>query len=67
MNNNTGRGPIIDHPIRSWSIAKDPFGDEHPGYAVSCYDPLTDEHEIVGDLYPTAEEATAFLDILLDT
>ena len=71
------RSPIIDNPIRSWSIAVNPFGDEieHAGFMVACYDPVTGETDgrshasghLVGDLYPTRQQAEDFLAILLDT
>lgn len=66
---NAGRLPIIDNPIKSWSIAVNPFGDEieHAGFMVACYDPVTGETDLVGDLYPTRQQAEDFLAILLDT
>ena len=67
MSQNAGRQPIIDDATRSYSIACNPYGDEpeHAGFHVSCFDPVTGEHSLVGELHPTEEEARAFLELIL--
>lgn len=64
MSQNIGRLPIIGDTTRSWSVVKNPYGDDPQvaGYAISCYDPVTGEHTIESDLFETSREAKNALD-----
>jgi len=69
MSQNIGRLPVVSDTTRSWSIASNPYGDEPEvaGFAVSCFCPVTREHTIESDIFATAEEARAELELILTT
>lgn len=60
------RKAVIE-PTKKWTIVKNPHGNEpgQQGYAVGCFDPVTEEHTIESDVYPERHQAENFLDLLL--
>lgn len=67
MSQNWNRLPIVSDTTRSWSVVRNPYGDEPDvaGWAVSCFDPVTREHTIESDIFATQEEAQAELELIL--
>ena len=57
----------VIEPTKTWTIVKNPYGDEpeNQGYAVGCFDPVTDEHTIESDVYPQRHQAETFLELHL--